>query len=127
MELDHPIEIPQKTFFTIAEVARITAVKAHVLRYWESQFSALHPDKSRGNRRVYRRQDIETILLIKELLYRRKFSIEGARKHMSELRRQGELKDALVPRVALNEAQVAALIEAREELRALRDLLALSS
>lgn len=125
MELDHPVEIPQKTFFTIAEVARITSVKAHVLRYWESQFSLLHPDKSRGNRRAYRRQDIETILLIKELLYRRKFSIEGARKHMAELRRQGELKEALVPRVALTEEQVAALVEARDELKVLRDLLAL--
>ena len=77
------LEIPDKLFFKIGEVAELLDVKAHVLRYWESEFSALQPVKSRSNQRLYRRKDVETALLIKDLLYRQGFTIAGARKKLA--------------------------------------------
>ncbi len=74
-----PVEIPDKVFFRIGEVARITGVKPYVLRFWESEFKSLKPAKSRSGQRRYRRGDIEHVLRIKELLWERKFTIAGAR------------------------------------------------
>lgn len=75
-------EIPDKLFFKIGEVADLLSVKTHVLRYWETEFDNLKPVKSRSKQRLYRRQDVEIALLIKELLYRRGFTIAGARKQL---------------------------------------------
>ena len=84
------VEIPDKLFFKIGEVAQLLDVKTHVLRYWETEFSALQPVKSRSNQRLYRRKDVATALLIKDLLYRQGFTIAGARKKVSSpLRVQG--------------------------------------
>lgn len=80
--------IPDKLAFKIGEVAEIVDVKQYVLRYWESEFEALRPKKSRQNQRMYTRKDIENILLIKKLLYRDKFSIEGARRALKSLKQQ---------------------------------------
>lgn len=79
-----PVEIPDKVFFRIGEVARITGVKPYVLRFWEGEFNSLKPAKSASGQRRYRRPDIEHILRIRELLWERKFTIAGAR---DELRR----------------------------------------
>ncbi|MCM2324112.1 MAG: MerR family transcriptional regulator [Oligoflexia bacterium] len=84
--------IPDKLFFRIGDVARLAGVKPYVLRFWESEFPLISPDKSGSGHRVYRRTDVETILLIKHLLYQERYSIEGARKRINELRRGGELK-----------------------------------
>ncbi len=73
-------QIPDKLYFKIGEVAELLQLKTHVLRYWETEFSALQPVKSNSNQRLYRRKDVETALLIKELLYRQGFTIAGARK-----------------------------------------------
>ncbi len=78
------VEIPEKLFFKIGEVASLLDVKTHVLRYWETEFKALQPVKSRTNQRLYRRKDVETALLIKDLLYRQGFTIAGARKKLRE-------------------------------------------
>ncbi len=78
-------EIPDKLFFKIGEVADILDLKTHVLRYWETEFSCLKPVKSRTNQRLYRRQDVETALLIKDLLYQRGFTIAGARNQLENL------------------------------------------
>jgi DNA-binding transcriptional MerR regulator len=75
-------EIPDKTLFTIAEVARLTSTKPFVLRYWQSEFPTLQPVKAPNGRRLYRREDIEMILEIKRLLYEEGFTIAGARKHL---------------------------------------------
>ena len=75
-------EIPDKLFFKIGEVAEITELEPHVLRYWESEFGLIKPDKSGAGQRVYRRKDIETIFEIKKLLYEERFSIEGAKKRL---------------------------------------------
>ncbi|MDT8440821.1 MAG: MerR family transcriptional regulator [Desulfuromonadales bacterium] len=73
-------ELPDKLYFKIGEVARLTGVKSHVLRYWESEFSTLRPGKSRGKQRLYRQQDIDRILFLKDLLYNQGYTIAGARK-----------------------------------------------
>jgi DNA-binding transcriptional MerR regulator len=76
--------IPEKLFFRIGEVSQIVGVEPHVLRYWESEFSALSPRKSSSGQRMFRRRDVELLLRIKHLLYDRKFTIEGARRALSE-------------------------------------------
>lgn len=70
----------EKLFYRISEVSRITGVKAHVLRYWEKEFGAIKPVKTKGGRRLYRKRDIEVILKIKKLLYDMKYTIAGAKK-----------------------------------------------
>ena len=76
-------EVPEKPFFRIGEVSRLTATKAFVLRYWETEFPTLQPVKSPSGHRLYRRQDIETVFEIKRLLYEEGFTIAGARRHLS--------------------------------------------
>jgi DNA-binding transcriptional MerR regulator len=74
-----------KLYFKIGEVGEIVGVAPHVLRYWESEFKTLRPQKSRTQQRVYRRRDVITLLRIKHLLYEQKFTIAGARKQLKEL------------------------------------------
>jgi len=80
------VEIPDKVFFRIGEVARITGVKPYVLRFWESEFKSLKPGKSKSGQRRYRRTDVEHVLRIKELLWDRKFTIAGARDELRSAR-----------------------------------------
>ena len=72
--------IPEKLYFRIGEVSRLTHTKAYVLRYWETEFPTLRPGKSSTGHRLYRRRDIEMVLEIRRLLYGEGFTIEGARK-----------------------------------------------
>ena len=72
-------EIPDKLYFRIGEVAELLGVEPYVLRYWESEFPPLSPKKSGAGHRLYRRRDVELLLRIKELLYTKRFTIEGAR------------------------------------------------
>jgi DNA-binding transcriptional MerR regulator len=72
--------IPDKLFFRIGEVSQLVGVEPYVLRYWESEFPGLSPKKSNTGQRMFRRKDVEMLLNIKQLLYERKFTIEGARK-----------------------------------------------
>jgi len=79
--------IPQKLFFKIGEVCELAGVQAHVLRYWETEFPMLTPQKNRAGQRTYRRRDVEMALRIKELLYDEQYTIAGAKKKLaSELR-----------------------------------------
>ena len=73
-----------KLYFKIGEVAEIVGVEPYVLRYWETEFRALRPQKSRSKQRVYRRKDVETVLKIKHLLYDRRFTIAGARQEFEK-------------------------------------------
>jgi DNA-binding transcriptional MerR regulator len=73
-------EIPNKLYFRIGDVAKLTGLKPYVLRYWETEFPAIGPKKSGTGQRLYRRKDVELILEIKHLLYEKRFTIEGARK-----------------------------------------------
>lgn len=74
--------IPSKRYFTIGEVSDLCAVKPHVLRYWEQEFSQLKPIKRRGNRRYYQRQDVILIRQIRSLLYEHGFTIGGAKQRL---------------------------------------------
>lgn len=73
-------EIPDKLYFRIGEVARLAGIKPYVLRFWETEFPSLGPRKSGTGHRLYRRKDVELVLEIKQLLYEKRFTIEGARK-----------------------------------------------
>jgi DNA-binding transcriptional MerR regulator len=106
---------PDKLYFRIGEVARIVGVKPYVLRYWETEFSVLKPDKSPSKHRLYRRRDVETLLRIKELLHQKRFTIEGARKVL-----KGD-KQSAQPSVAMDELRK--LREIREQLVDLRESL----
>src|ERR1700676_2761160 len=79
-----PPEIPDKLYFKIGEVSDLLGVEPYVLRYWESEFTALSPKKSGTGHRLYRRKDVELLLRIKHLLYDKKFTIEGARRTLHE-------------------------------------------
>src|SRR6202035_2636502 len=78
-------EITEKNLYRIGEVSRITDTKPFVLRYWETEFPTLQPVKSPKGHRLYRRQDVDTVLLIKRLLYDEGFTIAGARRHLREV------------------------------------------
>ena len=87
------VAIPEKLFFKIGEVCELAGVQAHVLRYWESEFPMLAPQKNRAGQRVYRKRDVEMALRIKELLYEDQYTIAGAKKRLTnEIRGGGKLK-----------------------------------
>ena len=76
--------IPDKLYFRIGEVARLTGIQPYILRYWESEFPLLQPKKSGTGQRLYRKRDIEIILKVKELLYDLRYTIAGARRRLQE-------------------------------------------
>jgi DNA-binding transcriptional MerR regulator len=76
--------VPDKDLFRIGEVSRMTGTKQFVLRYWESEFPMLQPVKSPKGHRLYRREDIDTVFVIKRLLYDEGFTIAGARRHLRD-------------------------------------------
>jgi DNA-binding transcriptional MerR regulator len=87
------VYIPEKLFFKIGEVCDITGIQAHVLRYWESEFPTLAPQKNRAGQRTYRKRDVEMVLRIKELLYDDQYTIAGAKKRLTnEIRGASKLK-----------------------------------
>lgn len=89
-----PSVVPMREFFSIGDVCELTELKPHVLRYWESQFRFLHPAKNRSGNRVYQRREVELIMLVKQLLYVDKYTIDGARQKVDEQRRNGAIKQA---------------------------------
>src|SRR5689334_25358064 len=89
-------QIPDKLFFRIGEVCKIVEVEPFVLRFWESEFPNLAPQKSKSGQRVYKRKDIEMVLRIKELLYERGYTIAGARKQLSSARAPKEDKQKVL-------------------------------
>ena len=102
--------IPEKLFFKIGEVCDITGIQAHVLRYWESEFPTLAPQKNRAGQRTYRKRDVEMVLRIKELLYDDQYTIAGAKKRLSnDIRGASKLKvvtsDMSAASVAAEQAQ----------------------
>jgi DNA-binding transcriptional MerR regulator len=107
--------LPEKTYYRIGEVAKLTEVREYVLRFWESEFSVIAPTKSRAGQRMYRRRDIETILLIKHLLHTQGYTIKGARRYLADLGRP-----------ELDAAPALDLAELRRELEELRGMLSRS-
>lgn len=111
--------IPDKTYFKIGEVARYTAVKTSVLRFWETEFPFLSPEKSSTGQRLYTKQDIALVQQIKQLLYQDKYTIEGVRKKLAP--RSSSPSPATAPTCPDN-AQ-ALLRHVRQELLAIRAVL----
>jgi DNA-binding transcriptional MerR regulator len=95
--------IPEKLFFRIGEVCDLIKVQPHVLRYWETEFPMLAPQKNRAGQRVYRRKDVEMVLRIRDLLYEEKFTIAGAKKRLLEEMRGGAARARLGEEVAAEE------------------------
>jgi DNA-binding transcriptional MerR regulator len=90
----------EKLFFTIGEVAQLIEVKPYVLRYWESEFDQLNPQKSETGQRVYRAKDVQISKLIKQLLYVEKYTIAGAKQKLKDMEKSGfdqPLAEALSP------------------------------
>ena len=77
-------ELPAKLYYRIGEVAGIVGVEPHVLRYWETEFRSVRPQKSAKGQRIYSRRDVETLLKVKDLLYAHRFTIAGARRKLRE-------------------------------------------
>ena len=111
--------IPDRVYFRIGDVAEITGIKPYVLRFWEKEFEIIHPVKNNSGQRIYRKSDVEAVLLIKRLLYLERFSIEGAKKRIRELRKSRELGTAKRKRGDLDESKLNALFRVR---RGLSDL-----
>jgi DNA-binding transcriptional MerR regulator len=84
-EARHALAQSPKLYYRIGEVSELTAVKAHVLRYWETEFRWMAPPKSRSKQRLYRKRDIELIWLLKRLLWDQRYTIAGARQRIQEL------------------------------------------
>jgi DNA-binding transcriptional MerR regulator len=78
------VSIPEKAYFRIGEVSKILGVAPYVIRYWEREFKTVKPIRASSEQRLYRRKDVESLLVIKDLLYTEKFTISGARKHLVE-------------------------------------------
>jgi DNA-binding transcriptional MerR regulator len=89
--------IPDKEYFSIGEVSQITLVPKHTLRYWESEFKLLCPVRKNSGRRKYRREDVELVFKIKDLLHNQKYSIEGAKKYLigDKRRKRKDAQDTL--------------------------------
>ena len=128
------LEIPDKLYFRIGDVARLAGIKPYVLRFWETEFSALGPKKSGAGQRLYRRKDVELVLEIKRLLYDQRFTIEGARKFLETRAKPEPGRAAAKPArnrkaqadlfgAEASQALVATFDEVREELRSLAKLL----
>jgi len=89
----NPSGIPDKLYFKIGEVAEIVGVKPYVLRYWETEFPDIAPGKSASKQRLYKRKEVELILRIRDLLYKEKFTIDGARKQIKSLGKKTKLAE----------------------------------
>jgi len=120
------MDYPSKLYYSISEVSDITGIKAHVLRYWESEFPTLQPKKTRTGARRYRQKDIEEVLAIKGLLYEQGFKIAGARKLRKEARKAAAVEEAAAapaaPQLAMGFAGAddhQRLVAVRDELRAI--------
>jgi DNA-binding transcriptional MerR regulator len=111
---------PDKLFYRIGDVSEITGIKPHILRYWEAEFSVLHPRKNDAGQRLYERRDVELVIEIKKLLYEQRYTISGAKKFLARQHKQVFKKS--VPAKAPGDMS-AALKICRQELRGLLALL----
>lgn len=105
------VDIPDKLYFRIGEVSKLAKIPAYVLRFWESEFPRIRPKRTDAGQRLYSRADIELILKIKTLLYEKKFTIQGARQHLSVRSRKDEASEKQL------------LADLHAELKSIRDML----
>lgn len=122
-EHENPIS-SERLYYRIGEVSRITGLKPHVLRYWESEFKAIKPHKGESLQRLYRRKDLDLILKIKKLLYEERFTIAGAKKKIRDIERveNKQMKLRFVEKRS-NGKDHELLIAIQEELKGIRKML----
>ena len=115
----------KKLYYSIGEVSKMMELKAYVLRYWETEFKELKPPKNRAGNRTYRQSDIDLILFIKDLLYIKKFTIEGAR-HQLATEKDSKKEDVAAPVESVQQAAPArkeTLLKIKQELETLLEIL----
>ena len=115
----------KKLYYSIGEVSKMMDLKAYVLRYWETEFKQLKPPKNRAGNRTYRQTDIDLILYIKDLLYTKKFTIEGAR-HQLAMEKDGKKEDVTTMAESVQQATPArkeTLLKIKQELETLLEIL----
>ena len=115
----------KKLYYSIGEVSKMMDLKAYVLRYWETEFKQLKPPKNRAGNRTYRQSDIDLILYIKDLLYSKKFTIEGAR-HQLAMEKDGKKEDVTTMAESVQQATPArkeTLLKIKQELETLLEIL----
>jgi DNA-binding transcriptional MerR regulator len=117
--------IPDKVYFRIGEVSSLVGVEAHVLRFWESEFSIIKPRRAKSNQRLYRKKDVETLLLIRELLHNQGYTISGAQKILSRGMQTGQSALETEPETCRPVDQ--RLEDIKKELKRIQQLLALRS
>ena len=116
--------IPDKLYFKIGEVKKITGVEPHVLRYWESEFKIIRPQRASSKQRLYRRVDVENILTIKKLLYEDGYTVPGARKFLTEKKAELEVQPELEPPVNIPQDRARSMLaEIKSDLQQLKELL----
>lgn len=109
------VEIPDKLYFKIGEVSKLACVAPHVLRYWESEFTEIQPQRAQSNQRLYRHDDVKIVLLIKNLLHEEGYTLSGAKKFLIE--------QTQVQKLPIKTRPVEYLGLIKEELLAVRELL----
>ena len=115
----------KKLYYSIGEVSKMTDLKAYVLRYWETEFKQLKPPKNRAGNRTYRQTDIDLILFIKDLLYNKKFTIEGARTQLASIGDDVKTVQKMEKEVPVKAvpAKKETLVKIKQELETLLELL----
>ena len=115
----------KKLYYSIGEVSKMTDLKAYVLRYWETEFKQLKPPKNRAGNRTYRQNDIDLILFIKDLLYNKKFTIEGARTQLASIGDDVKTEQKVEKEVPVKAVPVKkeSLVKIKQELETLLELL----
>lgn len=117
-ESSAPVEIAGKMFYQIRKISEITGIKPHVLRYWETEFPQLRPEKASTGQRIYRERDLKLILRIKTLLYDEKFTIAGAKRRLAAEHRPDKLQMNL--KLGLRENQLLnTILKVKRELQEL--------
>lgn len=116
------VAIPDKLYFRIGEVSQLCGLPAHVLRFWETEFPQLKPNKGGSGQRLYRKQDVELVLELQHLLHQEKFTIAGARRWLAEKRKDKKVFAEAAPALA-PQPQMPDLQKVRGELRAILGLL----
>lgn len=111
--------IPDKLYFKIGEVSKITGVEPYILRYWESEFKLVKPFRTKSNQRLYRKKDLESILKIRKMLYVQKFTIAGAKKRL----KQNSVQEKQLSLNFSQEKYIAFLQEIRDEIKEIYDVL----
>jgi DNA-binding transcriptional MerR regulator len=115
--------IPDKLYFKIGEVCKITGVEPYILRYWESEFKLVKPYRTKSNQRLYRKKDVESILKIKKMLYEDKFTIAGAKLKLKDSTTHEKEKEKQLPLGFVPHKYMEVLTEIKEEIRQIRDSL----